>query len=282
MSLVSGRKLGTSNYDLGLGLVGIGTKTPEVPLHVKADYTSPAIFESSSTGKGVFIDIKRSSGDRALLGLGGNGYTGGDTSNVVLANWNSTRGGISFYTRQRRRMSLDSAGNLGIGNNSPSELLTVGSSSNAGNIKVYGNIEADGDFTLGSGMSSVDFTLHGTAAIEDSLTIGSSGAETELKLYGVAKVKNIRVDPTMVWADHVFSDDYSLKSLEEVKSFVSAEKHLPDMPTADEVAKDGYDMTSINAKFLEKIEELTLYVIDLNDKVKALESENKKLRKRRK
>jgi hypothetical protein len=63
------------------------------------------------------------------------------------------------------------------------------------------------------------------------------------------------------WPDYVFSADYKLKSLSEIESFIKANHHLPDVPSASEVEENGIDLAQMNAKLLQKIEELTLHVI---------------------
>jgi len=73
------------------------------------------------------------------------------------------------------------------------------------------------------------------------------------------------------WADYVFAPDYKLMSLEDVEKFTLSNKHLPNVPSADEMAKNGLDVTQTSAKLMEKIEELTLYVIELNKRIKELE-----------
>ncbi|HSH67785.1 MAG TPA: hypothetical protein VLB84_18735 [Bacteroidia bacterium] len=80
------------------------------------------------------------------------------------------------------------------------------------------------------------------------------------------------------WADFVFNNDYELKSLSEVEDFIKENKHLPEMPTSAEIEKEGLDVGEIQAKQMQKIEELTLYVIELNKKVEKLEKENKILK----
>lgn len=72
------------------------------------------------------------------------------------------------------------------------------------------------------------------------------------------------------WADYVFSQNYKLTSLEELEMYVQKNKHLPNIPSGDEMVKGGLDVAEMDAKLLEKIEELTLYVIDLNKQIKAL------------
>jgi hypothetical protein len=74
------------------------------------------------------------------------------------------------------------------------------------------------------------------------------------------------------WADFVFSTDYRLQNLNEVENFINANKHLPGIPSAAEVQKNGYTLHDMNVKLLQKVEELTLYSIEQNKKIEQLES----------
>ena len=74
-------------------------------------------------------------------------------------------------------------------------------------------------------------------------------------------------------ADYVFEDNYNLKSLSEVESFVKENKHLPGMPSASEFAEKGMSVSEMSNKLLEKVEELTLHMIQL-------EKENKDLKEK--
>jgi hypothetical protein len=80
---------------------------------------------------------------------------------------------------------------------------------------------------------------------------------------------------TNVWADYVFKKDYQLKSLEEVEKHISEKGHLPNIPSASEVIEKGINVAEMDVKLLEKIEELTLYLIDQN---KHLNEQNEKLK----
>jgi len=80
------------------------------------------------------------------------------------------------------------------------------------------------------------------------------------------------------WADYVFEPSYTLMPLDKVESFIKENKHLPNVPSAEELQKSGLDVTKTSAKMMEKIEELTLYLIELNKEVKALKAENEKLK----
>ena len=74
------------------------------------------------------------------------------------------------------------------------------------------------------------------------------------------------------WADFVFKKDYHLPSLESVDKFIKENQHLPGIPTAAEVEKNGIDLAANQAKLLEKIEQLTLYVIELQNQVDSLKT----------
>ena len=88
------------------------------------------------------------------------------------------------------------------------------------------------------------------------------------------------------WADYVFHVSYRLRPLSEVEQYIKQYHHLPEVPTEEDVEKDGLDIGGNQATLLKKIEELTLYLIDQNKKlqqldksVKALQEENKRLKK---
>lgn len=87
---------------------------------------------------------------------------------------------------------------------------------------------------------------------------------------GKIRAHGVKVYTT--WADYVFENDYILKPLEEVEDFIQKNGHLPNVPSEAEVLKNGIELGAMNAKLLEKIEELTLYIIELNKKVEELET----------
>ncbi|ROI02147.1 MULTISPECIES: cell wall anchor protein [unclassified Chryseobacterium] len=80
------------------------------------------------------------------------------------------------------------------------------------------------------------------------------------------------------WADYVFKKDYKLRSLEEVERHISEKGHLPNIPSAKEVEKEGINLGEMDAKLLEKIEELTLYSIEQNKQLKSQSEEIKELK----
>jgi len=94
------------------------------------------------------------------------------------------------------------------------------------------------------------------------------------------KAEQIKVEnpATNGWADYVFKKGYKLRSLEEVEKHISEKGHLPNIPSAKEVEKEGINLGEMDAKLLEKIEELTLYSIEQNKQLKSQSEEIKELK----
>ncbi len=90
----------------------------------------------------------------------------------------------------------------------------------------------------------------------------------------VASQLRVETFDSTYWPDYVFKDDYKLKSLEELEQFIAENNHLPDVPSADQVSKEGLNVGDNQAVLLKKIEELTLYVIELKKEINELKENN--------
>ncbi len=212
------------------------------------------------------------------------------------------------------RMRIAPNGYVGIGTDSPSEKLHVNGriyahksistnsvrlSDNGGKVKLKKNdgsttnfktalapsatnvgellVNSDGNFengtrVLGKGLVIDESVAIGGAALRDEndpfkLAVNGSILATELK---------IRLADD--WPDYVFKSDYNLKSLKDLESEINTLGHLPNIPSAEDVKANGIQVGEMNAKLLEKIEELTLYVIDINKSIETLKAENKLLK----
>ena len=113
---------------------------------------------------------------------------------------------------------------------------------------------------------------------QEFATRGENKFKGNQYITGTLFVNEIKVEPT-TWSDFVFSPDYNLKPLHEVKAHIEEFHHLPDVPSEAEVLKNGVELSSMTQKLLQKVEELTLYIIqqdekieELNDKLSALEN----------
>lgn len=96
---------------------------------------------------------------------------------------------------------------------------------------------------------------------------------------GKVLAQSVYVTPVSQWADYVFAPDYKLATLSDVEKFYKKNSHLPEIPSAKEVEEKGIDVGEMNTLLLKKVEELTLYMVDLNKKVEKLEAENKSLKR---
>ena len=100
-----------------------------------------------------------------------------------------------------------------------------------------------------------------------------------MALYGKFEAKEIKVTLTPT-ADFVFEEKYHLPKLEEVEKYVKEKKHLPEIASAKEMEKEGVNVGEFQIKLLQKIEELTLYLIEQKKEIQNLKSENKEIKKR--
>lgn len=128
-------------------------------------------------------------------------------------------------------------------------------------------------FRFGSGSSPYSIMIYSTGKV----TMGTEKYDdTDYRLFvkdGI-KTEKVKVEIASVngWADYVFKEDYNLMSLAEVENYISKNGHLPNIPSAEEIVEDGgFELKEMNIKLLEKIEELTLYIIDQNKRIEALE-----------
>lgn len=129
-------------------------------------------------------------------------------------------------------------------------------------------------------------TDHGTMTINQNgaVTIGLSDSEISentqtpvvpYKLYvkGGIRTDKVQVDLINNWPDYVFDSKYEMMPLNTLRQFINDHKHLPGIPSAEEISKEGIDLAKMNSILLEKIEELTLHVIKLNEEIEDLKLE---------
>lgn len=114
---------------------------------------------------------------------------------------------------------------------------------------------------------------------------GLTAAPAGYKLYvsdGILTERvKVAVKSTADWRDHVFQNSYRLRSVEDVESFIKANKHLPGVPSAEEMVENGNDLHQTDAMLMEKVEEMMLYIIALKKENTALIGEAEANRKAR-
>jgi hypothetical protein len=197
-------------------------------------------------------------------------------------------GALGSNTAGSKNIALNwlANGNVGIGVQSPSTRLEVG-----GAITINTSTPAP-SLILKSPTAGVIQTIEYYQANVRKAWIGMS-AEGDYVIKkenggcifldgGIVRVNNKLIATeinvkTNVWADYVFGNDYKLKTTDELEKFITINKHLPNIPSAAEVEKQGVDLGTMNAKLLEKIEELTLYMLSQQKQITAQQVQIKTL-----
>lgn len=132
------------------------------------------------------------------------------------------------------------------------------------------NFEAsEYNFNFGGGEGAV-MNVNGKIVCKDELKVAEVNTDK-------IRAKDIDVDFNNA-ADYVFADDYELKPLSEVEAYVKENKHLPGVPSADEFSNQGMNVSKMSNLLLEKVEELTLHVIQLQKEIEMLKADNEALR----
>ncbi len=111
-----------------------------------------------------------------------------------------------------------------------------------------------------------------------NMGIGTMSPQGKLAVNGDIFAKKVKVTQTG-WPDYVFEHDYPLPPLAQVERYVRENKHLPNVPSAASVEKEGLDLGDTQAVLLKKIEELTLYILQLNKRIADLEAQQKPSKK---
>lgn len=126
---------------------------------------------------------------------------------------------------------------------------------------------------LGGGSSRMTINLS-----NGNVGIGVTSPVYKLEVCGTIRAKEVRVETG--WCDYVFEKDYKLRSFDELEKYISDNKHLPGIAPASEVEKNGLKVAEMNKAMMEKIEELTLYVLQLSKENKQLQSQIDELKKK--
>jgi hypothetical protein len=126
--------------------------------------------------------------------------------------------------------------------------------------------DSDGQHQLGEFLRITDL---------GNVGIGTPSPDYKLDVLGTIRANEVKV--ATGWSDFVFKPDYDLPTIQEVESYIDQNGHLPDIPSAEEVKADGINLGEMNAKLLQKIEELTLYAIELKKENEEMKSLNHQL-----
>ncbi len=126
-------------------------------------------------------------------------------------------------------------------------------------------------------ITSIYFSPQGIGVKTDKLPVGCALAVNGTIYATEIKVKNYNT--TTGWPDYVFKPNYDLKTLNEVDHYIKKNGHLPEMPSAKQINEEGVSIGEMQAKLLQKIEELTLYMIEMKKENEVLKKEIDQLKK---
>ena len=153
------------------------------------------------------------------------------------------------------------------------------STNNPYTFTLTANTTLTANFTQQSGGGSSLWTLNGsTAYYTNKVAIGSITTVPtgyQLSVEGKIITEGVRVKLSGSWPDYVFEPNYVLPNLEAVEAYIQQHGHLPEVPSAKEVSEEGNDLGNMDAILLKKIEELTLYIIELKKEVEVLKTKIK-------
>lgn len=175
-------------------------------------------------------------------------------------------------------------GHVGIGPSSPYGRLTVHGPDNDGTFGALRVVQYGGSAEMLMDGDEIDVVygngLHLNANSKKPVTIGTNtiAAGFALSVKGRIMTDEVQVQLIDTWPDYVFADDYPLMPLEEVERSIAENNHLPGIPSAQEVEENGIALGDMQRRLLEKVEELTLHMIEMNKRIDELEKENRHLR----
>lgn len=262
--------------------VGIGVTNPSDKLEINSNSGGLDLTHSNSTSYSSIEAFESTSSQGAIQFIGSQFSTTDRRNTIEIVNRMSS-GNIDFFTQNSfsiPKLRITSTGDIGIGTSTPSAKFHVLDNSGYAFGFVLSNTHSAGHGLLIQGGGTTgnryilqlkDATGNDRMTIHDTGEVGIGTISTgshQLAVEGSIGAREIKVEASG-WSDFVFENDYELRTLEEVEQHINENGHLPEIPSEAEVTENGINLGEMNAKLLQKIEELTLYLIEQNKELKT-------------
>lgn len=245
------------------GNVGVNTITPTTKLEVNGDLsaTSGHFTKSLSNGQ-TFSSWEERAKSSLVLSAG------------ALLTPSSQIRCLSFYDLPQSNYDPAATVIFNIDNrNYNSRLRFVAVQDASSDFYLYDKNQSTNLIVSDDGNANINLTM---PKVNSTVCIGTTSITDGVDNYSLSVNGNVRAKRVKVyttWADYVFEKDYTLPTLEEVEQHIKEKGHLKDIPSAKEVEANGIELGEMNKLLLQKIEELTLYTIELNKEVQALKTQ---------
>ncbi len=157
------------------------------------------------------------------------------------------------------------------------EMITHSNQTYSFGVRLFANVDTGGQGllfqTANPSLSAQDlnYVTRMAISINGNVGIGTINPDAKLAVNGTIHSKEVKVDLNVPAPDYVFANDYKLRTLKEVETYVNENSHLPEIPSAQEFEKNGIQLAEMNMALLKKVEELTLYIIQMEKNQKELE-----------
>ncbi len=260
--------------------VGINTSIPFADLAVKAG-TNGSNGVIGQLQRGVFGNITPNSSTvdpptpNQWLAIGKSPFPGtADDPYGMRINW----GGDLAIFQLRQQSGGEREGTIVWGNARTTLLKFIFSNTNFNQFPLSSTDETVIEITPPSAEGREDAVFKVFGDVKANNVAGRSAAFATVQASSL-KAEEFTVDKVDNLPDYVFAPDYKLMPLDELEKAIQTQRHLPNMPSAQEVAQNGMNLVEMQKRLLEKVEELTLYVIQLkkeNDKLKVQIAEQAK------
>ena len=276
---------GTHTYNLSVSNPSIYSGTISFVLkHTGSDDLAYASRSHATTNIRPKLVVTYTAGGDTEAPSIGNLTSYQNTDTTVDLSWTpaSDNVGVTGYEIYNYGSLVQSLGNVtdyqltGLTPSTPYQ-FTLRAFDAAGNYSVYSNqVDITTDAPSGGGGGSGLWTQSGADVYYDAGNVGigtAAQAAYKLAVDGSIHTKEVKVD-IVGWADYVFLEEYPLPTLEEVQEYIELHGHLMNIPSAEEVEANGIELGEMNRLLLEKIEELTLYMLQLKQEINQLKNPN--------